>query len=179
VLAVIGRGAEIHLEGLPAVRKMVAELTGRQFQNRMRKAVRAGAKPFQGELKAEAASHHGGSENLPASFTKVPAAKTSTRGGSVAGGQVEAYVRPSSPLFNVFEPGAGAHEIAPHGSRLAGPAGGRGWSAQGRKRGGAFFARGAVRHPGMAARPILPSSFAAKVGAAETAVARAIFGGGR
>jgi hypothetical protein len=159
---------------------MVNELTGRQFQNRIRKAVRAGAKPFQGELKSEAASRHGGAENLPASFAKVPAAKTSTRGGSVAGGQVEAYVRPSSPLFNVFEPGAGAHEIAPHaGGRLGGPAGPGGWSAAGRKRGGAFFARGAVRHPGMAARPILPSSFAAKVGAAETAVAQAIFGDGR
>jgi hypothetical protein len=169
-------GVEFHLEGLPECRRMVDEATGRQLQNRIRRAVRAGAKPFQAELKAEAASHHGGSENLPASFAKVPAAKTSTHG---AGGGIEAYVRPSSPLFNVFEPGAGAHEIAPHGSRLAGPAGGRGWSAQGRKRGGAFFARGAVRHPGMAARPILPSSFAAKVGAAETAVARAIFGGGR
>lgn len=160
----------IHLEGLPAVRKMLDQFEGQQLQNKMRTAVRAGLKPFQAQLKFE-----GDTPGHPHSFTKVPAGKVTTRGGE-SGREIEGYVRPSSPLFNIFEPGAGAHTIAPRRkAMLAGPAGGGGWDAKGRKRKGAFFARGPVSHPGMRARPELPAAFAAAEGAATDAIANAIF----
>ncbi len=160
----------VHLEGLPAVRKMLDQFEGQQLQNKMRTAVRAGLKPFQAQLKFE-----GDTPGHPHSFTKVPAGKVTTRGGA-SGREIEGYVRPSSPLFNIFEPGAGSHTIAPRRkAMLAGPAGGGGWDAKGRKRKGAFFARGPVSHPGMRARPELPAAFAAAEGAATDAIANAIF----
>lgn len=174
----------VHLEGLPAVRKMLDQFEGQQLQNKMRVAVRAGLKPFQTQLKFE-----GDTPGHPHSFTKVPAGKVSTHGGE-SGRAIEGSVRPSSPLLNIFEPGAGAHTIAPGSSvtgrpgrkggkprkaALAGPAGGSGWDNVGRKRKGAFFSRGPVRHPGMSARPIIPAAFAAAEGAATDAIANAIF----
>ena len=174
----------IHLEGLPQVRKMIDSVSGRELQNRQRRAVRAAAKPMQAALKVQAAT-----PGHPRSFTKVPAAKVTTRGGT-SGRDVEAYVRPRSPLFNIFEPGAGAHTIAPGSSvtsrpgrtggkarkaALAGPAGSGSWDKTGRKRPAAFFARGPVSHPGFAARPILPAAFAAGEAAAMTAFEQALF----
>jgi hypothetical protein len=160
----------IHLEGLPQVRKMIDSVSGRELQNRQRRAVRAAAKPMQAALKVQAAT-----PGHPRSFTKVPAAKVTTRGGT-SGRDVEARVRPKSPLFNIFEPGAGSHTIKPRRKKaLGGPAGGSGWSAEGRKRPAAFFARGPVSHPGFAARPILPAAFAAGEAAAMTAFEQALF----
>lgn len=173
----------VHLEGLPQVEKLLAQYQGQPLQNKMRQAVRAGAKPLQQQLKFE-----GDTPGHPHSFTNVPAAKITTHGGS--GRQVEAYVRPKSPLFNIFEPGAHAHAIAPgssvtgragrHGgaarkAALAGPAGSGSWDAKGRKRKAAFFSAGPVQHPGMSARPILPAAFEAAAPAAEDAIAQAIF----
>jgi hypothetical protein len=165
--------AILDIRGLPATLKMLDEFNDRELSNKMRRAVRAGIAPFRTEMRAVAAE-----PQYPRSFRKTKS-RTSTRGG-VSGRDIEAYVRPSSPLFNIFEPGAGQHEIAPKGSRsggvLAGPAGGTSWDPGGRKRPNDFFARGAVSHPGMAARPLLARVFAAADPTAEDAVAVAIFG---
>jgi hypothetical protein len=186
----------VHLEGLPQVRKMLDQFEGQQLQNKMRVAVRAGLKPFQKTLAFE-----GDTPGHPHSFTKVPAGKVTTRGGA-SGREIEGYVRPKSPLFNIFEPGAKGHTITP-GSRmgnssrpsrptatkagpnfnvrrggkpiLAGPAGSGSWDNTGRKRKGAFFTTAPVHHPGMRARPILPAAFAAGEAAATDAIAKAIF----
>lgn len=101
---------DYHVEGVPEVRAMLAAFQGRELQNRMRKVVRAGAQPFRPALSAAAASDAGG--NVPASFTKVGPPKVTTRGGD-SGREIQAYVRPKSPLFNIFQPGAGPHQIAP------------------------------------------------------------------
>jgi hypothetical protein len=61
---------------------------------------------------------------------------------------------------------------------LAGPAGSSSWDSTGRKRPAAFFARGAVSHPGMAARPILPAAFVSGEPAAMTAFEQALFAPG-
>lgn len=162
--------AIIDIRGLPQAEKMLAEFDDKALANKMRRAVRAGIAPFRVEMRAVAAE-----PQYPRSFRKTKT-RTTTRGG--AGGRaIEAYVRPSSPLFNIFEPGAGEHTIAPKGGGvLAGPAGGSSWDAGGRKRPATFFARGAVRHPGMAARPLLARVFASADPRAEDAVANAIFG---
>jgi hypothetical protein len=181
----------IEIEGIPGAKKMVEGLTGRQMQNRMRRAVRAGGKVMQGTLKAAAATEPTG--NVPASFKKVRAPKVSA--SLRRGGDIVSSVKPDSPLYNIFEPGAGGHEIGGGaafrpgsggrtrkvrggrrtGGRLAGPAGGRTWDDGGRKRPGAFFARGEVHHPGMAARPLRPTAFAAGEGPARDAIARVLF----
>lgn len=181
----------ITIQGLPEARRALEQLDGKDRANTLRRAVRASLKPFQQQLKFE-----GDTPGHPHSFTKVPAGKVSTRGGA-SGREIEGYVRPKSPLFNIFEPGARAHAIAPGekgfnsyrpsrpyptkarqtGKRaLAGPAGGGAWTKEGRKRSAAFFSTKTVRHPGMHARPILPAAFAAGAPAAERALADAIFG---
>jgi hypothetical protein len=185
------------VEGGDEVRRMLDRYQGREMQNALRRAVRAGGKVMQASLKVAAAAEPSG--NVPDSFKKVPAPKVSTRGG-LSGRDIVAKVRPKSPLFNIFEPGAGPHDIAPGafvtgragrtggihigrsgqmvGARkplLAGPAGGSSWDPVGRKRGGRFFAKRTVHHPGMKSREILPSAFAAGRPAAQLAIAEAIF----
>jgi hypothetical protein len=157
----------ISVQGAKEAERAVEELDGKDRSNAMRRAVRAAAKPMQAALKAVAAS-----SDVPRSFQKVPAAKVSTRGGAT-GREIEARVRPSSPLFNIFEPGAGEHGI--EGELLAGPEGGSSWTAEGRKRPAAFAARGRVSHPGMRSRPILPAAFARGAPEAERIMADAIF----
>ncbi len=178
------------IEGIPGALRALDELAPKDRSNAMRRAVRAGLQPMRRQLQFE-----GDTPGHPHSFTKVPPPRISTRGGA-SGREIEGYVRPKSPLFNIFEPGAKAHTITPgekgfnsyRPSRpyptkarksgkaaLAGPAGGSAWTNEGRKRPAAFFSRSAVRHPGMAARPILPAAFAAAVGPAEDAIANAIF----
>jgi len=188
--------AGITILGIPEARRALEGLDGKDRANAMRRAVRAAAKPMQAALKATAAG-----ADVPRSFQKVPAAKVSTRGGA-NGREIEARVRPKSPLFNIFEPGAEAHDIAPgkvhreHSVRgkkgryagpgavtrtgpgfLAGPAADSqgSWDPVGRKRGGRFFARRTVHHPGMSSREILPSAFQAGRTAAQVAIAEAIF----
>jgi hypothetical protein len=167
-------GVGYRIDGIPGVEEMLAQFSGQKLQNVMRRAVRAGAKPFQAGLKSAAASEPTG--NVPESFQKVPAAKVSTHGG-VTGREIEARVRPKSPLFNIFEPGAGGHVIEPGTGALAGPAGSGAWDAKGRKRGRAFFSRKRVWHPGMAARPLIPTAFESKKDEASDAVADALFVG--
>jgi hypothetical protein len=163
--------ATVRILGLAGAEKAVDGLTGPALQNRLRRGVRAGAKPFQAALRSAAAS-----ADVPRSFTKVPAAKVSTHGGA-SGRDVVARVRPKSPLFNIFEPGAKRHTIAPRrAGALGGPAGSGTWDGIGRKRGADFFSRGPVDHPGMAAHPLLPAAFAAGESAAQDAFAAVVFG---
>ena len=184
----------VHLEGLPQVRAMLHQFEGQELQNKMRKAVRTGLKPFQRTLAFE-----GDTPGHPHSFTKVPAGKVTTRGGE-SGRSIEGYVRPKSPLFNIFEVGAASHAIgggverqmraggASGGKRnvkvrggrrtslmLSGPQGSASWDPGGRKRPAPFFAKGKVTHPGFGARPMLPAAFAAGEQAATDAIAAAIF----
>lgn len=183
-------GVAIHLEGMPEVKRMLAEYSPREMQNRMRRAVRAGAQPFRGGLIAAAAAHHGGALNVPESFQEVGPPKVTTRGGE-SGRDIEAYVRPKSPLFNILEPGASAHTIAPgssvtqrpgrRGGRerkalLQGPRGEGHWTAKGRKRSRAFFSDRPVHHPGLAGRHLLAEAFNAEIVVAEERAAAAIFG---
>jgi hypothetical protein len=159
----------VRVEGVARVDRMLDWYSDRQLFNRLRRAVRAGGKPFQASLKAAAASEPTG--NLPESFRKVPAPKVSA--SQRRGGDIVAKVRPKSPLFSIFEPGAEAHDI--EGSLLGGPAGEGSWSQEGRNRGRAFTARGRVRHPGFKARPIRPIAFDAGKDASRRAVASVIF----
>lgn len=183
----------IDLRGLPAVEKMLDSVGDKERINRERRAVRAAGNIFKPALSAAAAARHGsGAGNVPASFKKVKVrVSTSSRRGRVP----TAIVRPTSPLFNIFETGARPHRIAPkqggairrsasgrhvvEGSGsgvLGGPAGSSGWTSAGRKRRGGFFARGAVQHPGMSSRALLPGVFSANVDKAEASAIAIIFG---
>lgn len=157
----------VEITGGPAVQKMLDEYAPGPRQNLERRAVRAGGHVMQAALKAVAATG-----DVPHSFMKVPAPKVSTHGG--VGQEIYAVVRPKSPLFNIFEPGAGSHDIS--GEFLGGPAGGGSWTSEGRKRPANFAARGRVRHPGMKARPILPRAAAMAGSEAMAAMAAVIFG---
>jgi hypothetical protein len=134
--------------------------------------VRAGAKPFNQGLKDAAASEPTG--NVPKSFQRV---RTRVSASARRGGDVVAIVKPRSALFNIFEAGAGAHTIAPHGKPLAGFGGGfEFWTQGSRKRSRDFFSRLAVRHPGMRARPLIPTAFGGNVDEASRAATAVIFG---
>jgi hypothetical protein len=169
----------VRLEGMTKVKAMLGRYDDQAMQNRVRKAARAGIAVFRPALRAEAASRFGasGDAHVPASFRKTKT-RTSTRGGA-SGRDIVASVRPSSPLFNIFEPGASPHTIAPRGGKgLGGPAGPGGWTSEGRKRPRRFGSRRAVQHPGMSSRAMLPGVFAEHLSRAEDAVAAAIFGDG-
>lgn len=154
------------ISGADKVQKMLSWYDNPQLFNRMRRAVRAGGKEFQAGLKSAAASEPTG--NIPDTFRKVPAPKVSA--SRRRGGDIVAKVRPKSPLFNIFEPGAGAHDITGgYSAPMGGPAGKR-W----RKR--SFGARGTVRHPGLRARPIMPTAFKDRLTRADAAVAAVLFG---
>lgn len=155
--------ATLDLRGLPETKAMLEQFAGRNLVNRVRRAVRAGGNVFKRGLSQTAGSEPTG--NLPATFADVGLKVSSSMR---RGGIPTASVRPKSPLFNIFEPGAGAHEIP--GALLAGPAGDR-WRPR------SFVARGGVRHPGMAARPILPTAFAEHEDAAASAASKKLFEG--
>src|SRR3954467_8585280 len=104
----------IDLRGLPAVERMLDSVDDKERINRERRAVRAAGNIFKPALSAAAASRHGsgagtrpaasrqgsGAGNVPASFKKVKVrVSTSSRRGRVP----TAVVRPTSPLFNIFE----------------------------------------------------------------------------
>jgi hypothetical protein len=164
----------IDLRGMPEVKKMLASVDDRERQNRERRAVRAASAPLRAGLKDTAASEPTG--NVPKSFQRV---RTRVSASARRGGEVVAFTKPRSALFNIFEPGAGEHTIAPKGKPLAGYGGGFGFWTQGsRKRSKSFFSRKAVRHPGMTARPILPTAFEGNVAKAEAAAVAVIFGTG-
>lgn len=165
-------GVTVDLRGLPEVRRMLASVDDKERRNRERRAVRAAAKPFNTGLKAAAASEPTG--NVPKSFQRVG---TRVSASARREGEIVAIVKPKSALFNIFEPGAGPHMIAPHHGLLAGYGGGFGFWTQGsRKRARNFVSRRAVRHPGMKARPLLPTAFAGNVEKASDAATAVIFG---
>lgn len=158
----------IRVTGARSIEEELEKLDGKDRANTERRAVRAATKPFIASMRQTASS-----SDVPRSFQKIPAARVSTRRGD-GGRGIGATVRPKSPLFNIFEPGAGEHEIS--GDLLAGPSGSSSWDASGRKRPEAFAARGAVSHPGFKGRPITPRAFAAGEAAALKAMADVIFG---
>lgn len=127
----------ITLEGLPEVKRLLDQFQGRHLNNRTRRALRAGAKVFRNEMRSQ-----GRRSDLPKTF-----AKTRTRAHR---NPLGVSVSPKSPLSNIFEHGARRHSIS--APVMAGPAGQR-------SRGEAFFARGAVSHPGMGARPFIGPVF--------------------
>lgn len=184
--------ATLDLRGLPETKAMLEQFVGRELVNRMRRAVRAGGNEFKSELADTAASEPTG--NLPKTFQKVRVRVSSSMR---RGGVPTAIVRPASPLFNIFEPGAQAHRITPgirlrnsaRPSRPSGTSGGAnfnvtrrgrpvlGGPAGARWRGAAFFSLTEVRHPGMQARPILPTAFASGEDDAARAASRKLFEG--
>jgi hypothetical protein len=180
----------VSIDGLPEAKRRLEGLTGRQMQAKLKRAVRAGAKPMQASLKAAAASQPNG--HLPHTFKRVPAAKVSA--SMRRGGEIVASVKPKSALWNIFEPGAEEHEIeagirgrnSARASRPSGTVGGLNFNVtfagvpvlagrggkRWRKRG--FFARGKVKHPGMSSRSIRRVAFAAGKPAAQLAIARVL-----
>lgn len=143
-------GITYRVDGGPAVHKLMNSLSGRELNNRTRRAVRRGVKIARKDIRAQAISR----SDIPNTFAKTKTLYHRT--------PIGASTQPASPLFNIFEPGAGAHEIAPGRLRvsgrramlLAGPAGERGRSR-------AFLASMPVRHPGMDARPLVAPVFEA------------------
>lgn len=140
-------GKVVSLRGTKEARELLDSLSGKELQNRTRRATRKGAAIFRAEVRSEARSR----SDIPNSF-----AKTATRGHRTP---VGTSIGPTSPLLNIFEEGAGAHTIAPGAKSgklvLSGKAGDR-WRSQD------FVASDPVSHPGMGARPLIGPIFDAK-----------------
>lgn len=128
-------GRVLDIRGLPETRELLASFSDRELQNRVRQGTRAGIKVMRKELRSRAQD-----PQYPSSFRK-----TKTRGHRTP---VGTSVGPASPLLNIFEVGAKVHPIGGQGQLLH--------SQQGEP---LFAARGPVRHPGMAARPIIGPTF--------------------
>jgi hypothetical protein len=141
----------VSLRGEKEVRQLLDSLSGRDLINRTRRAVRAGAAVMRKDVRQRAQE-----PQYPRSFARIKT-RNSTHGGP-SGMSPATSVGPTSPLLNVFEPGAGAHVETP-GTRtpgatlLGGPAGER-------SRDFPMLAR-RVTHPGFAARPLIAPAFAA------------------
>jgi hypothetical protein len=134
----------VDLRGAAEVQKMLGEVRGAKLNNRIRRALRAGVKPFREELRRRASSGR-----WPRKFRA-----TRTRAHR---NPLGVSVSPQSPLSTIFEGGAKTHEIAPKNAKYLANA----------DRG--FFAAGAVQHPGMTARPLIGSAFEARRDDAEKA----------
>jgi hypothetical protein len=155
----VGQSFTVSVEGLPETKALLDSISGRPLQNRTRRALRAGGKVVRTEMRAQAR----GRGDLPKSMSK-----TRTRAHR---NPLGISISPVSPLSTIFEGGADSHQVAPTaGGILAGPAGQRG-------RGAAFFARGAVQHPGMAARPLIAPVFDASEDRAFGAFGDVLFAG--
>lgn len=157
----------VHLvvHGHREARKLLSSLSGRELENRTRRGTRAGAAIFRAKVRAAAKSR----SDIPDSF-----ARTKTRGHR---SPVGTSTGPTSPLLNIFEPGAGRHTIAPgwRGTGMAPQGPGRPVPREGystgklllsgkggdRWRSRDFVASGPVSHPGMAARPLIAPVFEA------------------
>ena len=140
----------VDLRGEEAVLKMLAELDGAKLNNRTRRALRAGVKPIREELRRRASG--GWPRKFRATRTR---AHRNPLGVSVS---------PQSNLSNIWEGGAKQHEITPKGTVLS-------------NRETGFFARGAVQHPGMAARPLIVPAFNAAKDDAERAFLQVLMEG--
>lgn len=141
----------VSLRGQRDVRKLLDSLSGRELLNRTRRATRAGAAVMRRDLRSRV-----NQPQYPRSFKKI-ATKNTTHGGP-SGMSPATSVGPTSPLLNIFEPGAGQHAELP-GTRtsgaalLGGPAGEHYRTEPMRAR--------RVMHPGMAARPLIAPAFEA------------------
>lgn len=135
----------ISLRGDKEIAKLLDSLSGRELQNRTRRATRAGAKVFRQGLRARVSG-----PQYPRSFRKL--ATKNHRDGSTSTG-------PTSFLLNIFERGAKRHPIGKPGQLLSNFATRRGLADK--HTGGFFMARGPVNHPGMAARPLIAPEFEA------------------
>lgn len=144
--------ATVVVKGADEAQKLLRSLSGRELQNRTRRGTRAGAAVFRTAVRAAARSR----SDLPDSF-----ARTATRGHR---SPVGTSTGPTSPLLNIFEGGAGAHEIGGAGQVLV-------------NREADFFARGPVHHPGMDARPLIGPVFDDKEDEATEAAMATIMAG--
>jgi hypothetical protein len=139
---VLAVSVTVSLRGDREIRKLLDSLSGRELNNRTRRATRAGASVMRADLRRRAAS-----AEFPRSFRRTLTRNHRNPLGTSVG--------PGSPLINIFEGGAGGHTIAPSNSPLlAGPAGKR-W------RDAPFLASEPVSHPGMGARPLIGPVFEA------------------
>lgn len=164
----------VSLRGDKEIRKLLDSLSGKELQTRTRRATRAGSAVMRAELRGRVRSG-----SYPRSFSRIKT-RSSTRGG------IKTQTGPTSPLLSIFEQGATAHRIGPKaaGSIRVGASGDRsvvdsssrgGFLSNLNNRDGAaqagrwekaFFARGAVQHPGMHARPLIAPTFEASKDAA-------------
>lgn len=124
----------IEIRGTKEARKLLESLSGRELQNRTRRATRRGAAIFREAVRDQARSR----SDIPDSFARTATKAHRNPVGTSTG--------PTSPLLNIFEGGAGVHEIGDRGQPLV-------------NRDADFFARGPVTHPGMAARPFVEPIF--------------------
>lgn len=142
-----GLSVTVDARDLAEARELLDSLSGRDLQNRTRRATRRGAAVMRTELRKEVKSGQ-----HPRSFKKIATKGHRTPVGTSVG--------PTSPLLNIFEPGAGAHEISPGRLRVSG---GRPMLLSGAAgehyRTRAFVASMPVTHPGMAARPLVGPVF--------------------
>lgn len=152
----------IDLQGLPETQRLLAEFSESKVNNRVKRALRAGLKPIREELRTRARS-----KGYPKTFRR-----TRTRDHRNPTG---VSVSPGSPLSNIFEVGAKRHQIGGATKVLSNFEERR--QAADRFQGAPFFARGAVSHPGMAARPISGPAFDARQGEAERAISAVLFEG--
>jgi hypothetical protein len=151
----------VSLRGDREVREILDSLSGRELQNRTRRATRAGAKVFRQGLRARV-----GEPKYPSAYRKL--ATKNHRDGSTSTG-------PTSPLLSIFEGGAGRHSIGAPGSLLSNMGARR--QAADKANAGLFFARGPVSHPGVRAVPIIAPEFDADQGKAADAALEKIVEG--
>lgn len=120
---------EVSLRGDREVRELLDSLSGRELANRTRRATRAGVAVMRPVLRARAKD-----PKYPRSYAKI-----ATKGHR----DLSTSIGPVSPLWNIFEGGAGPHRIAPkHAPVLSNP-----------DTSPPFFSRGPVMHPGVRALP--------------------------
>lgn len=136
---------KVTVRGTREAQKLLESLSGRELQNRTRRATRRGAAIGRKALRAEASRR----SDLPGTFRKMATRGHRTPVGTSTG--------PTSLLLNIFEGGAKRHSIGASGQMLS--------NFDKRREGGAgfrrgfFLARGPVDHPGMAARPFIGPVF--------------------
>lgn len=147
----------INVRGIPEAKELLDDLSGQELQNRVRRGTRAGAAVFREDVRREARSR----ADIPNSF-----AKTATRGHR---NPVGTSTGPISPLLSIFEGGATSHPIGEPGQPLT--------NAKDLHGDDAFFARGPVHHPGMAARPLIGPIFQRDEGEATEAAMDALLEG--
>lgn len=156
---------DVDLRGREEVERLLSEFEGGKLNNRVRRGMRAGAKVMRSHVRKLAAS-----DRYPRSFRKTKTKAHRNPLGVSTG--------PTSPLLNIFESGAGSHDIGSGGQLLTNRdegLSGQMLTAVGRGGEDLFVARGPVSHPGMAARPLIAPTFDATKDAAGEAAADVIF----